>query len=356
MAGWGLQITRGAVSLTCAAVVACAGVTVAQAGPDAARMYPLNAPRCVEGVPVQDWEYTNTYQYAGATLTDSVAKGWHGALVLRGDVATVDWYDLPRVQVGAASDQTPATGTVTLPVPEGPFSVFPWDNVGNFEGARLFVGPRCAGTDPVSFTDVPVGTQFFSEIEWLARKGVSTGWGEADGSRTFRPAESVYRDAMAAFLYRLAGSPAYTPPAVSPFSDVTPTTQFYKEIAWLAEKEISTGWREADGTRTFRPWEPVNRDAMAAFIFRWVALTYSPAEWDEFGMGNGVHPDDYTEQMAASDSLQFTDVVSTTQFHLEISWLFQHGVSKGWPVDNTFRPWQPVARDAMAAFMHRVSR
>jgi len=79
----------------------------------------------------------------------------------------------------------------------------------------------------------------------------------------------VNRDAMAAFMYRFASSPAYNAPASSPFSDLVPQTQFYKEITWLASMNISTGWDESNGTKTFRPVQPVSRDAMAAFMYRY---------------------------------------------------------------------------------------
>jgi len=73
---------------------------------------------------------------------------------------------------------------------------------------------------------------------------------------------------MAAFLYRMAGSPDHTPPADSPFKDVATTQQFYKEMAWLADRGISTGWTHSDGTRSYRALQPINRDAMAAFLYR----------------------------------------------------------------------------------------
>lgn len=98
--------------------------------------------------------------------------------------------------------------------------------------------------------------------------GYSTGWVEADGSRTFRPVTPINRDAMAAFMYRYAGSPQ-VPSGTNRFTDVTPTsTEFYDEIMWLANSGISTGWPEANGTYSFRPGQPVARDAMAAFIYR----------------------------------------------------------------------------------------
>ena len=116
------------------------------------------------------------------------------------------------------------------------------------------------------FRDVTPSTQFYDEITWLANNGISTGW-DVPGGKEFRPVTPVNRDAMAAFMYRLAGSPAFTAPKVSPFRDVTPSTQFYKEITWLASKGISTGW-DVPGGKEFRPVSPVNRDAMAAFMYR----------------------------------------------------------------------------------------
>jgi hypothetical protein len=118
------------------------------------------------------------------------------------------------------------------------------------------------------FSDV-AGDQFATEINWLGSHGISTGWTETDGARTYRPLTSVARDAMAAFKNRLAGSPAFTPPATSPFTDIDTNNPFYKQITWLATNGISTGWTEADGTKTYRPVQPVARDAMAAFMDRY---------------------------------------------------------------------------------------
>ncbi|WP_084622534.1 SpoIID/LytB domain-containing protein [Demequina oxidasica] len=94
-----------------------------------------------------------------------------------------------------------------------------------------------------SFPDVPKSHQFYSQITWLAGEGITTGY--ADG--TFRPKESVSRGAFSAFLYRMAGSPKISSmPSSSPFSDVKTTDQFYKEIVWVSKKQITTGY--ADGS------------------------------------------------------------------------------------------------------------
>lgn len=43
---------------------------------------------------------------------------------------------------------------------------------------------------------------------WLANNGISAGWNNPDGSKAFQPMAEVTRQDYAAFLCRLAGSPA----------------------------------------------------------------------------------------------------------------------------------------------------
>ncbi|MBT2594666.1 S8 family serine peptidase [Arthrobacter sp. ISL-72] len=187
-----------------------------------------------------------------------------------------------------------------------------------------------------AFADVGPGTPFVDEINWMASAGISNGWTEADGTRTYRPAQPVNRDQMAAFLYRLAGSPDFESPATSPFTDVSTQHGFYKEIAWLSVAGISNGWVEPDGTRTFRPAQTVNRDQMAAFLYRhagspdFVPLAQSP----------------------------FADISVGHPFYKEISWLWKMDISQGWPESDgtrTFRPSASILRDQMAAFMYRYA-
>ncbi|WP_199241589.1 amidase family protein [Serinibacter arcticus] len=190
--------------------------------------------------------------------------------------------------------------------------------------------------DP-DFADVARDNQFFREITWLADRGISTGWAEADGTATFRPLLPIARDAMAAFLFRLEDPQDYVAPDVSPFSDVAVGDQFYTEISWLASTGISTGWDNGDGTFSFRPLQPIARDAMAAFLYR---LADEPA----------------LPNPAASP---FTDVAPGDAFYGEITWLASTGVSTGWQGNDgtaIYQPLSPVARDAMAAFLYRFDR
>ena len=133
---------------------------------------------------------------------------------------------------------------------------------GNPDGnAEIFLA-TCGAATP-SFPDVGTGHPFFAEVEWLSAAGVSTGF--ADG--TFRPGATVSRQAMSAFMYRLAGSPPFVAPPTASFPDVSSGHPFFAEVEWLSAAGVSTGF--ADGT--FRPGATVSRQAMSAFMYRLAA-------------------------------------------------------------------------------------
>jgi lysophospholipase L1-like esterase len=189
--------------------------------------------------------------------------------------------------------------------------------------ATRLTGVTPTALAPGEFVDVPPSSAFHGDISWVALRGIATGW--PDG--TFRPGLGVTREAMAAFLYRLAGSPPVDVPAGGVFADVPADHQFAREIAWMVASGISTGWPD----HTFRPGTLVTRAATAAFLFRLAGRPTSPTA-----------------------DTPFTDVAPTDRFAQEIGWMAASGISTGWP-DGTFRPGNPVRRDAMAAFIHRFA-
>ena len=132
---------------------------------------------------------------------------------------------------------------------------------------------RAAGSPDVTlpevspFLDVASTDAFYTEIVWAFQQGIAKGT-EVEGGFEFRAAESITREAVAAFLYRAAGSPAVALVEGSPFSDVEPGSTFATEIAWLAENHIANG--NEDGT--FGVHESVTREAVAAFLHRAAAV------------------------------------------------------------------------------------
>jgi hypothetical protein len=179
-------------------------------------------------------------------------------------------------------------------------------------------------TDPFhTFNDVCGNNPFFNEIEWMSDEGISEGY--TDG--TYRPNDVVTRQSMSAFMYRLAGSPTGSFPDPG-FSDVATNSTFHREIAWMASTGITTGY--PDGT--FKPGGHVTREAMAAFMFRYE----DPPPGSTFGDPG------------------FSDVSVTHTFAEEIAWMADAGITTGYS-DGSFRPGEPVTRQAMSAFMQRLA-
>lgn len=181
------------------------------------------------------------------------------------------------------------------------------------------------------FSDVNSSTAHADDIWWMLDTGISTGFNDG----TFRGLDSVARQDMAAFLHRLATFTGTDLPQsdISYFPDVTPETSHYEDILWLSSTGITEGF--PDGT--FRGMQAVARQDMAAFLYR---LAGSP---------------DYEPSEEAA--LKFADVDESTPHYKEILWLAETGVSEGWTEDDgtsTFRGMQSVARQDMAAFLHRM--
>lgn len=233
--------------------------------------------------------------------------------------------DMGSVEVQAAPEPTPTPTPEPTPTPTPEPTPTP--------------SPK-----PVNLIDVSSNknskhyTQFYRHITWLANAGITKGWNVGGGKYEFRPKQEITREAMAAFMYRYAGSPAVKLPAKSPFKDVTPSnTNFYKEIIWLNQQGISTGWHMPGGTNEFRPKDEITRDAMAAFMYRFAGRPSTKVP----------------------STSPFSDVTPTTQFYKEITWLANTGISTGWTQPKgkpQYRPYDEISREAMAAFLYRFDR
>ncbi|WP_170299684.1 S-layer homology domain-containing protein [Boudabousia tangfeifanii] len=211
----------------------------------------------------------------------------------------------------------------TTKVHKGGYNVFPrWTK----EGKRY---------KPSPFKDVPGNSLFADEIWWAKDTKVTTGYGDG----TFRPLNNVERQAVLAFLYRMAGSPAVKLPAQSPFKDVPTNAPFFKEIVWGVQQGITNGWPD----KTFRPKEPVKRNAMAAFLYR---------------LGH-KRPDLLAQDLRTieKESLPKSKLrdISGDQFIKEIKWLEKSAITTGY-AGGYYRPLGNVHRDAMIAFTLRFKK
>lgn len=150
-----------------------------------------------------------------------------------------------------------------------------------------------------TYSDLTPTTPFYTEITWALNKSLLTGY--PDG--TFRPTDSIDRQTLARTIYTYRGKPTYTPPTKSPFTDVPVGHPFYKEINWMVSQGITTGYPD----KTFRPANPVERNAFAAFLYRMAGEpSYIPP----------VKP-------------YFSDVLPTAPFYKEICWLKDTKITTG---------------------------
>lgn len=196
------------------------------------------------------------------------------------------------------------------------------DILEDLEARGLTTEPICQSHIDFGFFDVRRQHPFFDEISWMADSGITGGYAE---DNTYRPGLAVTRQAMAAFLWRMADSPWPAPGGVT-FTDVDPyTNPFAVSVRWLAQEGIAQGF--PDGS--FGAAAPVSRQAMAAFLWRMAG-----------------------EPTVAPSATSFVDVRPGHAFHPAVAWMAANGISDGYD-DGTFRPTAPITRQAMAAFLER---
>lgn len=119
-----------------------------------------------------------------------------------------------------------------------------------------------AGDFDNPFLDVPDDAWFIDDLAYVYSAGMMRGTSET----TFSPEKITSRGMIVAILHRLEGEPA--PAAPCAFTDV-PSGSYYEDaIAWAAENGIVTGY----GDGKFGPDDPISRQQMAAFLYRYASM------------------------------------------------------------------------------------
>ncbi len=216
------------------------------------------------------------------------------------------------------------------------------------EFARVAYGRTDIGAaeyDEPFFADVPTSAALFDDIQWMYLRGISTGTPQASGKPLYNPTAAVSRQAFALFLQRFDTEPnnifsapvePYEPPTEATFADAPSTSPFYAPIEWLAGSGITTGTPQSSGKPLFKPLDAVSRQAVALFLAR-----YDEVDLDAIPAGPS-----------------FADVPTGGQFSAAIEWMAARGLTTGTPQESglpLFRPGNAVSRQALAAFLHRLS-
>lgn len=148
--------------------------------------------------------------------------------------------------------------------PDGIFR--PAATVNGQELARVIYAYRGkpAYTPPVRspFVDVFPEQPYYKEIMWLVNQGVAIG----DWDKAYHPTDGVERGLLAAYLYRMAGEPTYSP--VFPrsyFTDVPTDHPYFKEICFIKDCKITAGWPGG----YYYPSKVIQRATVCAFLYRY---------------------------------------------------------------------------------------
>ena len=129
----------------------------------------------------------------------------------------------------------------------------------NRETAQLsvqFAVTRPAG--PSAFSDVAAGSTFAADSAYVSQKGLMSGVGNGN----FNPQAPITRGQLVTILYRLEGQPAVSGLG---FSDVAAGSYCEKAVKWAAVTGITTGGNDG----LFRPGDPITREQMATFLYRY---------------------------------------------------------------------------------------
>ena len=136
--------------------------------------------------------------------------------------------------------------------------------------SQIIINPN--GTWVNNFYDVSPNDWFYSSVRYMNSRGLIQG----TSSTTFSPYAYTTRGMVITMLYRLEGQPRTT--NWKTFGDVNSSDYYYDAVRWGVQSGIVAGF--SDGT--FRPYEYITREQMAAFLYRYAQYKgYSVTEWHD---------------------------------------------------------------------------
>ena len=173
------------------------------------------------------------------------------------------------------------------------------------------------------FPDVGSSRYYDRPVTWLSHHGITNGFGNTG---LYVPYEPVTRGQMAAFIWRMAGSPTGYPS--HGFPDVSSRAYYSDAVRWMKAQGITDGY---GSTGRFEPNLEVTRGEMAAFLWRYVG---QPA-------GDPWH--------------RFSDVSSSRFYDQALRWLRANGITDGVGTSGEYRPSRSISRAEMATMLWRLA-
>lgn len=191
--------------------------------------------------------------------------------------------------------------------------------------------PPCNGganCPSARFTDVDPTRWYHEGLDYVVEHGLMNGI----TGNLFAPNEPVTRGMVMTVLYRMAGTPQGT--WTSPYTDVAADRYFSEAVAWATEAGIATGYPGG----VFRPDQPVTRQELATFLWRYA---------QDAGMDTTVSED--------ASLKGYRDAGSVQHYAQEaMLWAVATGLIQGVGAD-TLAPTGTATRAMMATILYRMA-
>ena len=191
--------------------------------------------------------------------------------------------------------------------------------------------PPCNGganCPSARFTDVDPTGWYHEGLDYVVEHGFMNGI----TGNLFAPNEPVTRGMVMTVLYRMAGTPQGT--WTSPYTDVAADRYFSEAVAWATEAGIATGYPGG----VFRPDQPVTRQELATFLWRYA---------QDAGMDTTVSED--------ASLKGYRDAGSVQHYAQEaMLWAVATGLIQGVGAD-TLAPTGTATRAMMATILYRMA-
>ncbi|MEG0825200.1 MAG: S-layer homology domain-containing protein, partial [Oscillospiraceae bacterium] len=113
-----------------------------------------------------------------------------------------------------------------------------------------------------AFIDVPADAWYTEAVNTVTEQGIMAGTSDT----AFEPTGLVTRGTVVTVLWRMEHSPA--PKNAAPYPDVEPNMWYANAVAWASENGIAAGYDDG----TFRGVQPVTREQLAMFLYRYAQL------------------------------------------------------------------------------------
>ena len=124
---------------------------------------------------------------------------------------------------------------------------------------RLAGSPSVTRPDHSPYEDVDESDPNYDAYLWARDQQITSGWN--DGK--FHPEAPLSNASTVALLHRADGSSKIQLTGTSPFSDVTSSTPFYRQIVWASRRGVSTV-SEGDA---FAPTEHTSKARVAMMLY-----------------------------------------------------------------------------------------